>query len=212
MVPKFSKSHRHPGDRRFSRRGPERDPFAADPQMEQGGGFGEGRRGGGFSEGRRGGGGRGLGRVFAHGDLRLVVLMLIADKPRHGYELIKAIEERVNGAYSPSPGVVYPTLTLLEELGHIVADSPESTRKLYRITEQGSAFLAANRPTLDGLLARMDEVGQAAGHRPPAPIVRAMENLKMALRLRLQGGTLTTEQIAAIAAVLDEASRTVEQI
>ena len=72
-----------------------------------------------LGHGRHGHGGRsGLGRFFAHGDLRLVILHLIAEKPRHGYEIIKAIEEQVGGAYSPSPGVIYPTLTLLEEIGY----------------------------------------------------------------------------------------------
>src|SRR3954471_11563007 len=97
---------------------------------------------------RHGRGGR-LGRFFAHGDLRLVILHLIAEKPRHGYEIIKAIEEQVAGAYSPSPGVIYPTLTLLDELGYVtVAASGEDGKKLHAITRQGEAFLEANRPTL----------------------------------------------------------------
>jgi hypothetical protein len=77
----------------------------------------------------RGGGRSGLGRFFAHGDLRLVILQLIAEKPRYGYEVIKAIEEQAAGAYSPSPGVVYPTLTLLEELGYVTVSSGEAGRK-----------------------------------------------------------------------------------
>src|SRR3954462_13018841 len=82
---------------------------------------------------RPGRGGRsGLGRFFAHGDLRLVILHLIAEKPRHGYEIIKAIEDHVAGAYSPSPGVIYPALTLLEELGYVtVSTAPEGGRKLH---------------------------------------------------------------------------------
>ena len=126
-------SHRHAGhDRRFAR--------------------GE-RRGDGLGFGpmqHRGRGGRsGLGRFFAHGDLRLVILNLIAEKPRHGYEIIKAIEEQVAGAYSPSPGVIYPALTLLEELGYVtVSTAPEGGKKLHEITPQGRAFLEANRPAL----------------------------------------------------------------
>src|SRR5271167_5163350 len=93
-------------------------------------GFG-GRRFGGHHHG----GGRGgrLGRVFDHGDLRYVLLRLVAEKPRHGYELIKAIEEQFGGMYSPSPGVIYPTLTLLEELGYLRPETAEGTRKLYSI-------------------------------------------------------------------------------
>src|SRR3569832_1692026 len=84
-------------------------------------------------------------RLFEHGDLRFVVLDLIAEKPRHGYEVIKAIEERVGGAYSPSPGVVYPTLTMLEELGCITQSPEAGGKKLYTITPEGETVLADNR-------------------------------------------------------------------
>ncbi|MEO3473351.1 PadR family transcriptional regulator [Roseomonas sp. CAU 1739] len=160
----------------------------------------------------RGGGRSGLGRFFAHGDLRLVILGLIAEKPSHGYEIIKAIEERVGGAYSPSPGVIYPTLTLLEELGYVtVSTAAEGGRKLHEVTEQGRAFLAANRPTHDALLARMDEAGRAQGGGPAPQIIRAMENLKLALRMRMARGPLTAEQADAVAAALDAAATGVER-
>ena len=152
----------------------------------------------------------GLGRFFAHGDLRLVILALIAEKPRHGYEIIKAIEERVGGANSPSPGVIYPTLTLLEELGHVTATA-EGGRKQHEITEAGRAFLDANRQVLDGLLARMDEAARAQGDGPAPQVIRAMENLKLALRLRLARGPLTSEQADAVAAALDAAATGVER-
>ena len=87
--------------------------------------------------GRRGRG----GRFFDQGDLRLVILALLAEQPRHGYEIIKAIEERLGGAYAPSPGVVYPTLTWLEELGYAEVQSAQGNRKLYAITAEGRAFL-----------------------------------------------------------------------
>ena len=97
---------------------------------------------------------RGLGRFFGHGDLRLVILHLIAEKPRHGYEIIKAIEDGASGAYSPSPGVIYPTLTLLEELGYVTA-TVEGAKRLHEITAEGRAFLDANRSALDALLSRL---------------------------------------------------------
>jgi DNA-binding PadR family transcriptional regulator len=154
----------------------------------------------------------GLGRFFAHGDLRLVILNLIAERPRHGYDIIKAIEERVGGAYSPSPGVIYPTLTLLEELGYVtVTAEGESGRKLHEITPQGRAFLDANRPTLELLLSRMAEAG-AQDIGPSPQLLRAMENLKLALRLRLSRGPLTAAQTEAVAAVLDAAATSVEKI
>ncbi len=156
------------------------------------------------------GGRGGLGRFFAHGDLRLVILHLIAEKPRHGYEIIKAIEERVGGAYSPSPGVIYPTLTLLEELGYVTVED-SGGRKSHAITEQGHAFLEANRPTLDALLERMSSAGQAGGSGPAPQILRAMENLKVALRLRMARGPLSQAEAEAVAAAIDGAAAAVER-
>jgi DNA-binding PadR family transcriptional regulator len=184
----------HGGARRFAREGEEPSRHEHAPH-------------------RRGGGRSGLGRFFAHGDLRLVILHLIAERPSHGYELIKAIEERVGGTYSPSPGVIYPTLTLLEELGYVtVGMAGEGARKLHEITAQGRAFLEANRPTLDTLLARMDEAGRAQSGGSAPQLIRAMENLKLALRLRLARGPLSLEQTQAVAAILDAAATQVEQI
>jgi DNA-binding PadR family transcriptional regulator len=161
--------------------------------------------------GHRHHGGRG-GRFFESGDLRLVILRLIAERPRHGYELIKEIEERLAGAYSPSPGVVYPTLTLLEELGQIEVTSTEGGRKLYGITAEGEQVLAENRAETDALFARMEA---AAGDRPGGAALqamRAMHNLKMALRLRLMRGSLSEEQLRRIVALIDEAAVQVERV
>ena len=161
---------------------------------------------------RHGRGGRsGLGRFFAHGDLRLVILNLIAEKPRHGYEIIKAIEEQVGGAYSPSPGVIYPTLTLLEELGHVTVTSGEGGKKLHTITPEGQAYLDAYRPAVQALLARMEEAGRTHGGGPAPQILRAMENLKVALRLRLARGPLNEAQVNAVAAAIDAAAIDVER-
>jgi DNA-binding PadR family transcriptional regulator len=161
--------------------------------------------------GRQGRGG-GLGRFFAHGDLRLVILHLIAEKPRHGYEIIKAIEEQVAGAYSPSPGVIYPTLTLLEELGYVTVSTGDGAKKLHEITAEGRTFLEANRRAVDTLLAHMAETSRVRGGGPAPQILRAMENLKLALRLRLSAGPLSEEQINAVAAAIDAAATGVERI
>jgi DNA-binding PadR family transcriptional regulator len=152
-----------------------------------------------------------LRRFFAHGDLRLVILQLIAGKPRHGYEIIKEIEERVAGAYSPSPGVIYPTLTLLEELGYVAVSPGEGARKLHEITDAGRAFLTANRPSVDALFARMEQASQARGGGTAPQILRAMENLRLALRLRLGHGPLSEEQVTAVTAALDAAAVAVER-
>jgi DNA-binding PadR family transcriptional regulator len=165
-----------------------------------------------FGHGRHGRGGRsGLGRFFAHGDLRLVILHLIAEKPRHGYEIIKAIEEQVGGAYSPSPGVIYPTLTLLEELGHVTVTAGDGAKKLHTITREGQAYLEAHRPTVDALLARMDEASRTHVGSPAPQILRAMENLRLALRMRLARGPLTEDQVNAVAAALDAAVTGIER-
>lgn len=166
--------------------------------------FGHGRH-------RHGGGRHALGRFFAHGDLRLVILGMIAEKPRHGYELIKEIEDSVAGAYSPSPGVIYPTLTLLEELGYVEA-SAEGSKKLYTITVEGRAFLTANQATVDALREKIAEVSGTHGRGRSPAIIRAFENLKMALRLRAASSELTDAQIARIAAVIDEAAAKVEKL
>jgi DNA-binding PadR family transcriptional regulator len=163
-------------------------------------------------------GGRGMGRhghrpgrVFEQGDLRLVLLKLIGEKPRHGYELIKAVEEQVGGVYSPSPGVVYPTLTLLEDLGYAKVEEAEGGKKLYAITPEGEAFLASQAEALAQLEARIEAVAAAGRGRNAPQIVRAMENLNLALRLRLSRGPLSEAQIQAVAAALDAAAQGVEQ-
>jgi DNA-binding PadR family transcriptional regulator len=159
--------------------------------------------------GRRGGGGR-SGRLFDHGELRLVVLALIGERARHGYEIIKEIENRVAGTYSPSPGVIYPTLTMLEELGHATLTESDG-KKLYAITDDGIGYLAANRTPLNAALGQMESVKAANSGGPAPQIVRATENLKLALRLRQGRGPLTTEQIRSIAEVLDAAAVAIER-
>ena len=119
------------------------------------GGFGRGPFGGWRSHGR-GFGGR-EGRMFDGGELRLVILALIAEKPRYGYEIIKELGERVGGEYSPSPGVVYPTLTMLEEMGLASASQDPQGRKLYTLTGEGEKVLADNKAQIDAIFARFGE-------------------------------------------------------
>ena len=159
---------------------------------------------------RHGRGGRRSGRLFDHGALRLVVLALIAEQPRHGYEIIKEIEDRVAGTYSPSPGVVYPTLLMLEELGHATVAERDG-KKVYAIAPAGAAHLTANRAGLDLALERMNSVRTANSGGPPPAIIRASENLKLALRLRQARGPMTEHQVRAIAAALDAAAIAVER-
>jgi DNA-binding PadR family transcriptional regulator len=149
-------------------------------------------------------------RVFEQGDLRYVILRLISEQPRHGYEIIKAIEEKVGGAYSPSPGVIYPTLTLLEELGYVSVEAAEGGKKLYRITEAGQAALDEKKVVVDAIFGRMADLQER--FEAPAPrISRAMQNLGAALRVRMAAGPLTPEQLDRLTAAIDEAARKVEQ-
>jgi len=149
-------------------------------------------------------------RPFEQGDLRFVVLKLISEKPSYGYEIIKAIEDRLAGAYAPSPGTVYPTLTLLEELGYIQVQQTDGPRKLFAITPEGEAALEQNRAMVDAIFARMAEINlRSRGHQAPQ-LVRGWGNLKMAMNLRVAQGNLSAEQIAAIAQVLDDAAKAIE--
>jgi len=150
----------------------------------------------------------GGGRVFDHGDLRWVVLGLLAEKPRYGYDIIKELEERVGGEYSPSPGVVYPTLTLLEEMGLATISEQTGNRKLYTLTPEGQAEYQRNKALIDGIMARIG----GARRGPPASLIRALENLMMAVRLKMRGDSLTDEQVRALTDVLDQAARAVEEI
>ncbi len=151
------------------------------------------------------------GRILDHGDLRYLLLHLIAEKPRHGYELIKAIEEKFGGMYSPSPGVIYPTLTMLEELGHIRPAEGDGARKAYAVTEEGTAFLAANRAALDQVLERMAAAAAAFGGGPAPEILRAMHNLRLALRIRLGRGPLDAAEVRAVTKILDRAAAEIEK-
>ena len=181
------------------------------PADDMRGGKGHHHRGHGRHHGgRHGESGRHGGRMFDYGELRLLLLAMIAGRPSHGYELIKAVEERFGGAYTPSPGVIYPTLSWLDDMGYAAVEPVEGGRKRYRITPEGEAFLAANRAAADELLARAGAGGEGRG-AVPAPVVRAMENLRLALRLRLRSGPLEAGQAEAIAAALDAAAQAVER-
>jgi DNA-binding PadR family transcriptional regulator len=150
-------------------------------------------------------------RIFDNGDIRYVILSILAENPSHGYELIKAIEERLSGAYSPSPGLVYPTLTMLEELGYISAKSAGDGKKLYTMTTQGLTFLEINKPVLDRIVGRMAHAASLHRRAESPQLVRAIQNLKFTLKLKSETQPLSDEQITAIAEALDQASRKIEQ-
>jgi DNA-binding PadR family transcriptional regulator len=173
----------------------------------------------GFIEGGLGGRGFGAGRKLASADLQLLILKLLDEKSRHGYEIIKELEERSKGFYIPSPGMVYPALTYLEELGHATV-AADGARKLYSITKSGKEYLSKHLAAAEALVAqfervgeRMDrvrqalgaeETGEELGHRPERggsrELHRARRDLKLALLAKWHSSPEEQQRIAAILA------------
>lgn len=180
------------------------------------GGFGPGAdlmMGWGMGAPGAGRGGRGGGRrMFDGGELRLVLLKLIGDEPRHGYDLIREIESLTGGAYAPSPGVVYPTLTLLDEMGLIAEQASEGAKKRYAITDEGRAHLRNNAEQVEALIARLTELGAERARGDGAPIRRAMGNLRVALQHRMERGGFSEDTLHDIAALIDEVAQKIERL
>ncbi|WP_188063639.1 PadR family transcriptional regulator [Sphingobium sp. KCTC 72723] len=178
-------------------------PFGGDP-------FGdEGVRGGGRG-GRGGGGGR--RRLFDNETLRLILLKLIADEPRHGYELIRAIEALSGEVYAPSPGVVYPTLTLLADMDLIVEQPGEGSRKLFAITDAGRAQIEERKAALDLALARLTSLAERADRVDGAPVRRALHNLRIAIQHRLEKEGADNQTMFDVASLIDEAATKIERL
>lgn len=176
------------------------------------GGFGGGWGDWGADFGGRGGGGRGRRRMFESGELRHVLLKLIADQPRHGYDLIRAIEELTHGAYAPSPGVVYPTLTMLEDMGLIEEVKAEGSRKAFTATAEGRAHLEERADEVEALLARLSDAGAERKKTGKAPIRRAMGNIASVLFHRLAREDVDDDTLHEIAAIIDEAASKIERL
>ena len=171
--------------------------------------FGEGEGSGGWGGSRRG---RWSRRMFESGELRLVLLKLIADEPRHGYDLIRAIEELTGGEYAPSPGVVYPTLTLLQDMGLIEEAAGEGARKPFQVTDEGRAHLDERSEEVDGLIERLSDLKPREGSAAGPAIGRAVKNLMTALSHRVGRDGLDEELLHEIAAILDEAAQRIERV
>ena len=158
-----------------------------------------------------GGGGR-RERLFGSGDLKFVVLHLVAQKPAHGYEIIKALSELVGGDYSPSPGTVYPTLAMLEDLGWVAATPDANGRKEYAITAEGRQQLAAQQTDVERVLTHIGHLKSRAHARRIPEIMRAMENLKTALRLRFGDEAPEQEIARRVAEIIDRAAVEIERL
>lgn len=149
-------------------------------------------------------------RGFGHGGLRLVLLTLIAQQPRHGYDLIKAVEALTAGHYRPSAGMIYPLLNQLVEQALIQADSStdlESKRQVYGITPQGEQFLVQESARVSDIFER---VKQRA--KQPVQVTRALENFKLALKLKLKEQVLSPQQANELAEILDDTVQRIEQL
>jgi len=162
----------------------------------------------------RGHGGRGGGRrrMFDGSELRLILLKLIEESPRHGYDLIREIEERTGGAYAPSPGVVYPTLTMLEDMELIEERKSEGAKKQFAITVAGGAHLTERTDEVEALFARLGALASMRERTDGAPIRRAMGNLRAVLQNRLTAEGVDSGTLHDVAAILDEAAQKIERL
>ena len=148
-------------------------------------------------------------RMFEGGELRLVLLKLIADEPRHGYELIKAVEDMTGGDYAPSPGIVYPTLTMLEDMGFITERKSKDSKKIFEATDEGRTHLEENEEEVDELLERLEESKPKRGGHPN--LGRAVGNLMTALKNRVAHEGWNEELVHEVTAILDEAAQRIER-
>jgi DNA-binding PadR family transcriptional regulator len=219
--------HHHQGLDPWSFFGPPTEESPDFNDLENGGeamrGDDRGHRGGRRHMGRRermgfgwefgGSQGRGpahAGRPLEQGDLRWLTLDLIAVQPRHGYEIIKAIEDALSGHYTPSPGVIYPTLTLLEETGLITGEA-HGSKKLYRLTDEGRADVEAHAADIGAARTRLEKANARFGGSPAPELHRAMNNLRAAIQVRLAKGQLSAEALGIITAALDRAAGEIER-
>jgi DNA-binding PadR family transcriptional regulator len=150
--------------------------------------------------------------MFDGSELRLVLLKLIEEQPRHGYDLIREIEERTSGAYAPSPGVIYPTLTMLDDMGLIEEQKSEGAKKLYAITVAGKALLTEREEEVEALFARLTDLGSMRARTSGGPIRRAMGNLKAVLQQKLGAGEIDGDTLHEVAALIDEAAQKIERL
>jgi DNA-binding PadR family transcriptional regulator len=176
-------------------------------------GFGDGFEGdgGGFGGGHGGGRGRGR-RMFGQGELRLLLLGLLTGDSRHGYDLIKAVEDLTGGAYAPSPGVVYPTLALLVDEGLIIESPGDGARKAFVATDAGRVEVAARGAEVAAITARLKTLADAASREASPSILRAMANLKLALKGRIFASGFDESLAHQIADILDDAARRIERL
>src|SRR5688500_7101733 len=152
------------------------------------------------------------GRLFEQGDLKYVILRMLEEKPRSGYESIKELEDRFGGAYSPSPGTVYPTLTMLEDLGYAQATVEDGGRKIYTITDAGRAYLKEHSETVDGIFERMASFVDGFLDEPMMQVTGAFKRLGRATYGTASRHVRDTERLRKVREILDRAAGEVEEL
>jgi DNA-binding PadR family transcriptional regulator len=186
-------------------------PGGFDPGGFGGRGFGGGF-GGVFGRGRGFGGGGGRERMFDAGVMRLVILQQLAEEPSYGYQLIKKLEERMAGGYRPSAGVIYPTLTMLEEQGLTSATTNEAGKKVYAVADEGRALLEQNKERLAELESLMSAAGRGFKRGRSPQLMQAFMNLRQAVGAKVQRDNLSEEQTAKIAETINAAAKAIDEL
>jgi DNA-binding PadR family transcriptional regulator len=209
---RFAKHHR-PGPPDHPEHDPAERQHSGFPHGFGGHGLGGPERGfghrgpGGFGRGF----GEGRGRLFDAGDVKLVILKLLSEQPSYGYQLIKTMEQRMAGGYTPSAGVIYPTLTLLEEEG-LAAASLENNKKVYSLTPEGTEFLAANSAQIAEIFARLEETGRGFERGRSPEIMKAFTNLRGAVIARVSRQSVKPEQIKKIVEAINAAAQAIDEL
>ncbi|MGC2659017.1 MAG: PadR family transcriptional regulator [Bryobacteraceae bacterium] len=169
-------------------------------------GRGFGRHGGprgGFKEARE--------RLFDAGDIKLVILKLLSEEPSYGYQIIKTMEDRLAGGYSPSAGVIYPTLTLLEEEGLATA-SVDNNKKIYSITAEGLEYLRVNNRRVEELFERLEQRGRGFERGRSPELMKAFHNLRGAIKARLSRDAVRPDQIRKMAEAINAAAKAIDEL
>jgi DNA-binding PadR family transcriptional regulator len=202
-------THRR-GDLRFAGRG----RSGSEEVIESGRGGKHGHKGLAHHSGMHGrdpfNGGR--ERLFDAGDLKLVILKLLAESPSYGYQLMKRMEERLSGGYTPSAGVIYPTLTMLDEEGFTSENTSDTNKKVYSVTPEGLAYLQQNKERVLQVFDRLREAGEGFRRRRSPEIIKAFHNLRGAVEARVSRQTISSEQIRKIADAINAAAAIIDKL
>jgi DNA-binding PadR family transcriptional regulator len=148
-------------------------------------------------------------RLFEKGDLKYVILDLIKDKPSHGYEIIRALEERFHGFYIPSAGSVYPTLQLLEDMGYVTA-AEQDGKKVYTITEEGKKFLKERGETMDRIKGHMKDWWDPTTHEEMRDVMHEIGHLVRSIGKKVH--RMDSEKLVRVRDIIARAEREIDAI